>query len=161
MKVKRAVPGRASCNPAALEDHERNTAGIGLCAVETDAKQRDQRDQGASQQDRNSHGNFRLQSLRHGRERFPSVHLTRREMTWLIPAESIPAYATVGYSLEAQTKASERYERNKREVKRTDLGEHVPIVQPLPQSRGSCTLPVGAEASCVGPFRVRYSRLSR
>ena len=45
-------------------------------------------------------------------------------------AESIPAYATVGYSLEAQTKASERYERNKREVKRTDLGEHVPIVQP-------------------------------
>src|SRR6516225_7317254 len=90
VEVKRAVPGRASNNPAVLEDHERNTAGIGLCAVETDAKQRDQRDQGASQQDRNSHGNFRLQSLRHGRERFPSVHLTRREMTWLIPPNQSP-----------------------------------------------------------------------
>jgi hypothetical protein len=56
MEVQRAVAGRAADDPAALVDHERNAAGIGVCALETDAKQSDQRDQSASEQDRNSHG---------------------------------------------------------------------------------------------------------
>ena len=37
-------------------DHQRNAADIGVCALESDAQQSDQRDQNVSKQDRNSHG---------------------------------------------------------------------------------------------------------
>src|SRR5262249_31759093 len=56
MKVEHAVASRAADYPAALVDHERNAADIGVCALETDAEQSDQRDQRASEQDQNSHG---------------------------------------------------------------------------------------------------------
>src|SRR6185437_762991 len=56
MKVERAVASRAPDEPAALVDHQRNAADIGMCALESDAQQSDQRDQNVSKQDRNSHG---------------------------------------------------------------------------------------------------------
>jgi hypothetical protein len=44
------MAGRAADDPAALEDDEGDTAGVGACAVQSNGKQRDQGDQGASQQ---------------------------------------------------------------------------------------------------------------
>src|SRR5262249_46734429 len=51
VKVERAVASRAPDDPAALVDHKCNAADIGVCALETDAQQSDQRDQSASEQD--------------------------------------------------------------------------------------------------------------
>src|SRR6188472_860939 len=50
VEAERAMAGRAADDPAALEDDEGDTAGVGACAVKTNGKQRDQGDQGASQQ---------------------------------------------------------------------------------------------------------------
>src|SRR5262249_641481 len=59
MKVERAVASRAADDPAALVNHERNAADIGVCALQADAQQGDQRDQSASKQDQNFHERFR------------------------------------------------------------------------------------------------------
>src|SRR4029077_4452719 len=52
---ERAAASRATDDPAALIDRKRNAATIGIRVLEADAKQGDQRDQSASEQDRNSH----------------------------------------------------------------------------------------------------------
>ena len=61
-------------DPAALVDHERNAADIGVCALETDAQQSDQRDQSASKQDQNSHGC--IPGVRPGRDLTPLLAIT-------------------------------------------------------------------------------------
>ena len=72
---ERAAAGRATDDPAALIDRKRNAATIGIRVLEADTKQGDQRDQSASEQDRNSHAlnSLSSQSLRHGRGRFSSL----------------------------------------------------------------------------------------
>ena len=52
---ERAAAGRAADDPTALIDRKHNAAAIGVRALETDAKQSDQRDESASEQGPNSH----------------------------------------------------------------------------------------------------------